>query len=413
MPSNNHKLEQLRQSYSSALYSYFRIRNLDETYEGFLKDPSQPPVFVYSPNLTIGKVNQRLAKLHSLIELLDSSNQAEIAFLEWRVAETLILKQFLQLSTRFQVSAKFKAKYLQAQVDLYGEVDEKIFGGVVHSLHRLARRRGETYVLAAKKIESQLGDYIAIPLFAPKEKTFLHYKHLFVSSFPALHKVLLGIHRADRYSLSEIITIFQRALVAVGADKKGWRVVVREGGANIIAAKYRRKIIISNNFHPSSTYRFKQIVAHEVGCHVQRALPANLVDANFEENDEGLAILLEQLLGPRYMLKRALRYFAIGLAIGVDGKPRDFCEVYDILWRAVYITNQDKRLAQKQAFYETARVFRGGLPAVAGIAYIKDKIYLESNLALWRKLEDNKLSVNQFKKLFRAPTETNVGEINK
>ena len=38
----------------------------------------------------------------------------------------------------------------------------------------------------------------------------------------------------------------------------------------------------------------------------------------------------------------------------------------------------------------------GGVPGVAGAAYIKDKIYLEANLAVWQKLEDATLDERAF-----------------
>ncbi|HLG90629.1 MAG TPA: tyrosine/phenylalanine carboxypeptidase domain-containing protein, partial [Candidatus Saccharimonadales bacterium] len=166
---------------------------------------------------------------------------------------------------------------------------------------------------------------------------------------------------------------------------------------------YRKKIIIGKHFSANSTHRLKQIVAHEVGCHVQRAMSDRRRSflAQFDDNDEGLAIVLEQLFASRFMYKRVLRYFAIALAIGVDGKKRDFCDVYEILWRTMrVISGNSPKDSKIQAFYETARAFRGGIPSEPGMAYLKDKVYLESNLIIWEKLEERLLDSDEFRRLF-------------
>lgn len=405
----------LKKTFSSALYSYLRITNLHQSYEQFIADPSKPPVFQYSADISLASANRRLKKLRSVLEVLDPAHESEVAFIQWRIAETLVLKHFINLkSNKKRVTEKEIVNYIQMQTELYGPLDEQLFGGVMHSLRSLSRRRGKSYTVVMDEIERMVGPYPNGALYTPKEATFLHYKHLFSKCFPQLHQVLANIRRAEQYPMPEIIHIFEQAIEAVGATSRGWEVVEVNGAANVVAAKYRRKIMIGRYFHPTSTFRFKQIIAHEVGCHVQRSLMIgsdNHPD-RLDEHDEGLAIMLEQLFGPRFMHKRAIRYFAVGLAVGADGQRRDFCEVYDILWRAIYITNQDRKLAKKQAFFETARAFRGGLPNVAGMAFLKDKIYLESNLAVWRKLEENLLDVEAFRRLFKGPYTKFSKEVN-
>lgn len=399
-------LAQLKRSYSAALYSYFRVTNLKESFEVFKEDPTTAPTFYYAPSFTESNIDKRLRKLHKILSELDPSNEAEIAFVEWRIAESVILKKFLKIRNHGGIPTKKEVDdYLAAQVELYGEVDERMFYGVVRSIRILAHRRGERFNRHMKKIDASLANYQKEVLFSPKEETFQHYKHLFSQCFPELHHVLAGVRKAEAYTIEEVANLFKKALAAVGADKKGWKVRFSDGGANIIAAKYSKTIIIGNQFHPRSTLRLKQIIAHEVGCHVQRALTDRQAKkfARLDENDEGLAVMLEQLFADRFMHKRALRYLGIALATGADGRKRNFVEVYDILWRAAYIINgSSPAQAKEQAFYETARAFRGGLPNVAGMVYIKDKIYLEGNIMIWQKLQDHLLDLPAFRRLFRG-----------
>jgi hypothetical protein len=398
-------LEELKSEYSSALYSYFRVTNLKESYEKFKQNPSKPPRFKYSKNTNLSNVNDRLKALHKILLGIDPANEAEVAFIEWRVAEALLLKEFRNIYEKNSHAApELIDKYIADQEELYGPLDKNIFGGIMRYIRITSHRRGEEFTKVMKAIDRRVGEYPDNHLFTPKEATFQHYKHLFSECFPELHKSLSAIRTAERYSKLEVISVFERALEAVGAKKAGWEVIIADGGANIISAKYSKKVLVGRDFQPTSSLRFKQIVAHEVGCHVQRAITDQHAgsQAEFDEDDEGLAIMLEQLLAARFMYKRALRYLAICLAVGLDGQKRDFCEVYDILWRATYIVSGDKKRAKEQAFYETARAFRGGIPSVAGLVYIKDKIYLESNLLVWEKLEEQQLDKAEFRGLFRS-----------
>ena len=414
--NNRLTLEILKNEYSTALYSYFRITNLKESYEKFRLDPSKPPVFKYSSVSSLNNVNSRIRKLRTVIKDIDTANQAEIAFVEWRIAESLLLREFRKIYEKHRKpTSRMVDKYIADQEELYGELDPKVFGGILRYIRITSHRRGATYTKAMDEIEKKINAHSSHHLFIPKDATFQHYKDVFHQCFPELLKSFSGIRSAEQYSQAEIISVFERALEAIGAKDKGWEVVFVDGGANVTTAKYGKKIMVGIDFRPTSSLRLKQIAAHEVGCHVQRAITnyhAN-VQTLFDENEEGLALVLEQLLGSRFTYKRVLRYFAIGLAVGFDGKKRNFSEVYEILWRSAYILHGNKKRAKEQAFYETARAFRGGLPSVPGLVYIKDKIYLESNLKVWQQLQEKQLNKTQFHSLFRAPNSVLSKEITK
>ncbi len=397
------KLIELKRSYSSALYSFFRVTNLGNSMKTFFKDPQKPPQFKYIDRLTLHRAENRLRDLRRLSR--DTRlTRSEMLFIERRIQETLVLRHFLRLRENPDlVNRQTTAKYLKMQEVLYGALDPELFSGIVQRLHFLAKRRGPKYINALKEIEGLLNIKTEkIALYIPKDETFHHYKQLFHQSFPELHKVLSGIRVAQNYSVEDTVGVLEQALRAVGAEKKGWKVLISLGGANVSVAKQRRIVMVGSHFHPKSSLGLKQIVAHEVGCHVQKALTEPEDFLHFIESEEGTATMLEQLLAPHFMYKRALRFFAICLATGLDGRQRNFSEVYEILQRATFIVTGD--INKEMAFMETARVFRGGLPDKPGFAYIKDKIYLEENLIVWRQLEDNRLNLKEFKNLFNAPT---------
>lgn len=398
-------IEKLKSEYSSALYSYFRVTNLKDSYKKFRQDPAKSPKFRYPSTVSLDGVNERINRLRKILNGIDPRNQAEIAFVEWRLAESMLLREFRKIyEESHRPTSKVVEKYIVDQEELYAALDPKVFGGIIRYIRITAHHRGPSYTRVMDAVESRLNAHSTSKLFSPKPATFQHYKTLFSDCFPELYKVLQGIRSAEGYGEAEIVEIFEKALESVGAKSRGWKVEMTDGGANIIAAKYSKKILVGKDFQPTDSLRFKQIVAHEVGCHVQRAMADHDDGAQpeFDESDEGLAIVMEQLLASRFMYKRIIRYLAICLAVGMDGKKRNFSEVYEILWRVTYIISADKRHAKEQAFYETARAFRGGMPSVSGMVYIKDKIYLESNLIVWEKLEEKLLNKTEFRRLFRG-----------
>ena len=392
----------LTKKYPAALYSYFRVTNLLDSFEKFMQSPAQAPKFSYSVRASEEKTRERLKNLKA--DRSDTSlGQKDITFIDWRVAEANVLLDFWWLKNAKRITEHDVNAYLAAQIELYGPMDASLFSGVLANIQRLAKQRGSHCTQLLGEIDSLLGKHSKKLIYEPSPRTFNHYKKILPQAFPGLMAVINDVKDSKNYDDAAMVSLFENALAAVGADKKGWSVRQATSGANIVTSKYRQQIVIGNNFKPLNNLRLKQVVLHEVGCHVQMALShgADWRYPRYNESDEGLAIILEQLLDERFVYKRALRYLAICLAAGIDGKKRNFVEVFEIMWRAVCIVGgQDTQTAKKQGFYETARAFRGGLPEVAGIAYIKDKVYLEGNIKAWQQLEAKRLSAQDFRELF-------------
>ena len=82
-------------------------------------------------------------------------------------------------------------------------------------------------------------------------------------------------------------------------------------------------------------------------------------------------------------------HLAIGLAQGLDGKKRDFHDVYEILLRHHQLKNlkeskkNPEAEAKKSAWNQAVRVFRGTDCTTPGAAFTKDIIYRQGNIADW------------------------------
>lgn len=395
------ELKDLQAKYPAALYSFFRVYQQQSTYEKFTANTAKPPHFAYHHDLTTRDVEKKAEAISADIKKHKQSKSIA-KFLRWRRREYEVLRQFCNFRHKKRLSPEKKREYMEAQLKLYGEYDAQLFRDVFLFLINKAKDNN-------KKVPSQkLVDSIDLrpgrqTLPTPKKYTFLYYRRTFCDVMPELCEMLGNIPEKKEYTSKEIRDYFKAAIEAVGAGNDGWRVIRVHSGGNVVVSKFKKKILLPHSLRPKSVLRLRQMIAHEVGGHVQRSLYKSKDNyIGYDDEEEGIAILLEQLVDDHFVHKRAMRYFAIGLACGVDGRERNFSEVYKILVLAYEVLGYGHDFSKKSAFSETVRVFRGGLPSQRGVAYIKDKIYLEGNLKVWKKLRENKLSQEDFRQLLRG-----------
>lgn len=389
-------LQALRQRYSSALYAYFRPINPARSYTQFKQNNGMGPVFHYSPTVSEAVAGRRLAALRrDLLQFQDDPAAAQ--FLQRRILETELLLTFWRIRNgKLTADSMVVANYLASQEQLYGPLDRELFNGVLSYFSQLAQA-GSIEAKTAMAEVGQLVDFQPADLYRPAEATFRHYQRLAAEALPGLWTYIDSLS-ADLLQTGpeRLAAVFDEALLVIGAREQGWKVITVEHGANVLVSKPRRQILIGRHWRPRSLLRLRQVIAHEVGCHVARTLAGATVASDWLP-EEGLAIMLEQLCAGNFSYKRLLRYLSVSLAAGLDGQPRTFREVYEVLWRVIVVVGGAGDDLHERAFYETARAFRGGNPQVAGLAYIKDKIYLEENLQAWRQLEAKLLSAAEFR----------------
>lgn len=370
---------QLKQKYPNALYTYFRIANLPQAMAAFLTTPTQNPQFTYPPlleKLDTMDLSQQLAN-----DLATQTEPTAQALLTTRQQEVTILTYFQRLQAG---DAQALAGYRQAMVDRYGGLQPEYFHGIISHAVAVAKRQGRQAQL--QPVLSRL-HWRPQPLFQPQATTFWHYSRLAKRHHPAMFSKLTDYQQPQGP--------IERALHNTGLWQEGWRIKPVRHGANILVSYNRKQLFVSQELQPRSSLRLNQLIAHEVYGHARRWQFGSVKASSLEE--EGLAVVLEQLLMKRFWYKRTIRYLAIGLAWGVDGTPRDFAATYRLLLPVVQILTRQPPLAAAQtAFKECARAFRGGHPAIPGAVLIKDKIYLEGNLAIWQALEKRLLSDQEF-----------------
>lgn len=254
----------------------------------------------------------------------------------------------------------------------------------------------------------------APPLYLPQPETVAHYHEVANEIFGDLINTSITDDKRE-YEPNDMLAIFKRALEHIQAD--GWQVALREGGTNVDTSQKEKTIYIGSERQEAKAEKMRGLVAHEVGVHVWRRILGeqtpnpllwNTGLADYYPNEEGLAVVVEQALNNEAEVTGEQHYQNISLSLGLDGKPREFREVYEIEWRrrVVDLLAQGKPVdneaitKQQSIGYNNVTRIRRGLPTeIAGIAFTKDLAYYNGNVAMWQYLEKELLPVEEFKKL--------------
>lgn len=220
--------------------------------------------------------------------------------------------------------------------------------------------------------------------YSTKQQFQIFYKH----ELALLRRAVADKPAVHRYSHTEMIALLSLLIKYYGLDKKGWTVGIGDR-VDRIAVNYKAKqILVAETSFRLSRHRAIGLVLHEVSVHaLSRKSIARYAKGLGQRRiiEEGLGTFVEQLAFDRFYPVRALRYIALGLAIGLDGRPRNAKEVYEVIWRLRYLSGvaRNKSYAQEYAAKEVARIFRGMPLKQKGIVITKDRAYVEGNQIIW------------------------------
>ena len=157
----------------------------------------------------------------------------------------------------------------------------------------------------------------------------------------------------------------------------------------------------------------KGLILHEIGTHVARRDKGErsclrllgLGLDRYEGGEEGVATVRQQTTEKKFNDFAGLEgHLAISLAQGLDGVPRDFHHVYDVMRKYHFVQEllggKDVPTAQqeasKKAWNRCVRTFRGTDCKTPGIAFTKDIIYREGNMGIWELIRTNPNEMKRF-----------------
>jgi hypothetical protein len=292
---------------------------------------------------------------------------------------------------------------------LYGTIDRPIFWGLYGYFQTEAKKilttteSSKEQQQAAKYFLSQMPVSSNVPLYRPP-KSLMQQLRLEVQADLQALESLVG--DTENFNADEVCLVFERVFKKFGIDHE-WSVQKNTTTAQAMLRVNRknRSMMIPTTFS-ATRKKLLAILVHEVGIsprfagHIMRsyngsqsqiALLGEGLD-RYNIGEEGVCILWEQLLSGKYVHERKmLLYFLLGFITGEIGKKPSFKQVYDLVYayqsfRFPSVSNEQR---QKKSYNICMRVFRGTDTSQAGLAFMKDKIYLEGNMRIWQLLDQN------------------------
>ncbi len=213
----------------------------------------------------------------------------------------------------------------------------------------------------------------------------------------------MGADPAQEFSAEEIKSLFEVVLRELSAE--GWMVVINPN-KNGISVNQEKKSVEVPEKRKLSFRALKGLIAHEIGTHAARRIRGERTRLKmlglgldrYEGGEEGVATLREQVLeGEVKDFSGFDGHFAIGLATGVDGQPRDFRQTFEVLKKYYQLQSMLRGVVKEEAEKKAAdsawsrcvRTFRGTNSQTPGTCFTKDIVYREGNIAVWESVAKN------------------------
>lgn len=215
----------------------------------------------------------------------------------------------------------------------------------------------------------------------------------------------------EMLTAAEIKAAFDSALETLGGQ--GWQVVVDQSSKTEISVDQQLRQVKVPESRRVSREKLEGLIVHEIGTHVarrqngerSRLMLLGLGLDRYEQGEEGVATLREQAIkGAVEEFSGLDKHFAIALARGIDGKPRSFRSVFEIIQKLYEFQdlcagkNQPEAASasRDQAWNTCVRVFRGTDCRTPGVCFTKDIIYAQGNIGVWNVVRENPAEMMRF-----------------
>lgn len=301
---------------------------------------------------------------------------------------------------------------------IYGKPSQEIFAFTIHNLRAVVTSQLTSYDDTIKNVAQELIDLLPVNLPITANYQLPQKSDITVAREQTLKELgnLLNLNiptktAGEEYKAAEIRDIFQASLESLQAE--GWRAVVDTSSKSGISVDQEHREIKIPEYRKLGFTKLRALIAHEVGTHIARRLNGErsklqllgLGLDRYEKGEEGIATMREQILGDSVEDFAGLDgHLAICLAIGVDGKPRDFRKVYEIMEKYFYLTALSSgktpedalKSAQINAWNRTVRTFRGTDCKTKGVCFRKDIVYREGNIGVWQVAKHKPEEIRRF-----------------
>jgi hypothetical protein len=373
---------------------------------------------IENPELDYPKINfTRITEIeNALMDLkADIISQESDEFIKqvyrWKINEKIAEIRLLQAvktgeARRFELYSQF----------IYGKPSPEIFNYTLYNLRLIVENGLKSDNPLISALASELVMQVSLPknlesYQQPDEETIAAVRVETLRELGVLTEALEAPDNDSKLNAAEIRLIFEQALDKLQAD--GWSIVIDQSSKTAISVDQENKSVKVPESRMLAFSKLRTLIAHEIGTHVARRVNGErsklkllgLGLDRYEKGEEGVATMREQVLdGDAENYSGFDGHFAIGLAVGLDGHPRNFREVYSILEKYYFmkslLSGKDQeaafKLAQKNAWNRTVRTFRGTDCKTRGICFTKDIIYREGNIGVWTVAKNNPEEIMRF-----------------
>ncbi|MGD0284679.1 MAG: tyrosine/phenylalanine carboxypeptidase domain-containing protein [Candidatus Saccharimonadales bacterium] len=387
-----------------------------------------------APNLNqvdIDNYLNELWELYASVETHTNESSLERAayngIIANKLAQVYYLHQARNLLDMGDLPEKDRAsQYLEQQAEeLYGLPEPAIFNSMINNLReKVVNYQGTDDI--SSTIKQELLNLLPENLSSTENQSvnyaelINHYRPLVETYFTGLLAVVPD--DKDKFEPEDMMQIFSagiRYYESVGFVEPGkWDSIIDPDSKSVSTSQERCRVEVGAKRKAMSNIEMKQALLHEVGVHVQRRLLGDKANfaalgtglVGYEDPEEGIGVVLEQIYDGQPREAGVQYYTLLGLAIGLDGKKRDFRQTYEIAWRReamLKLVDDNQELnektltkVKKQAYTQCVRIFRGTPCNLPGVVFPKDIFYFDGNEKIWRYLNAIKNDDTAFGKLF-------------
>ncbi len=367
--------------------------------EAFLKRAIENPTLDYS-RLDLEELKAREQRLLELKQRIiqEEINPAVRQAYRWKINEKIATLRMLQAAATGDMR-----RFLRWSKFIYGEPSPEIFVHTVNEVRKEAEEIlnepevSEELKQAARRLLELLPQATSTQIPTPSEETFQQATDTFQKT---LKHLVPSLPERESFDASLIHEAFREALQRLKAE--GWKVIIDEetSKTGIAVSQESREVRIPAE-REITKKKLTALILHEIGTHVKRRVRGErsrlqLLGAGldrYERAEEGIATMREQVAKGEITKYAGLEgHLAISLALGLDGYPRNFREVFQILEALFYMRNlkggkspeEARKKAQTSAWQRCVRTFRGTDCKTRGVCFTKDIIYREGNIGIWK-----------------------------
>jgi hypothetical protein len=362
--------------------------------ELFLKDKIENPTLNYPKldKINFGSQLKKLSSLKKTISKHEPNRLVKDVYIQ-KINEKIIELKMLEATRNNDDNLFLKYSKL-----LYGIPKKEIFLYTISQIHEMVKDKQESthspFDLLMKKYQFETN----------KKRINLIRKAALIAERPP---ILVVDNKKGTFEADKIRKAFKKALKEMGIH--GFNVVIdAKGEYKDISVDQKNNIIIPRN-RKASKRKLVSLINHEIGVHVQRKKNGedsglkllSLGLDHYLKGEEGLAAYVGQRLAGFNDYSGLNGYFAVSLALGLDGEKRNFRDVFEILkdYYLLIISKKSdgrEKRAKDLAWARSVRIFRGTTCKTPGACFTKDIVYREGNIGVWNVIRSNPKEEKRF-----------------